>query len=565
MKFQNLKISSKLTLSFILTLISFLYFGAILFSQMQDNMLENKKIKTRHLVEVAYSIVDYHFKSIELAGLSVDVAQWNALKELEHLRYDEHEYFWVNDQNPRMLMHPYKPELNGKDLTNVKDPTGKAIFVAFVEATSNPKKSAFVDYMWPAPNAKKEDAPIAKVSYVKLFPEWGWIIGSGIYIDDIDRDMSFLTKKILPDFVLIFSILLVISFFIARGISTPVRRLSGLMIAFSKGDYSTQITDSSRKDEIGEMARSLQVFKDGLVEAEELRAKADLDRLEKERRQESIQQATIKFERTMSDVVRAVTSASSELQMSAQTLAGLAEETSVQSNAVSAASTETSANIQTVAASTEELSASIGEISQQVSKSTAVVDEAVIKSQAAIQSINKLVESAKRISEVTEVITDISGKTNLLALNATIEAARAGDTGKGFAVVANEVKGLAVNSAQSAGQISDQISQIQQDTRIAANAVEEITHIIEQVSQISNGIAAAIEEQAAATAEITRNVTEASNASVEVDQNISGVSQATASTGAAATQLSSSADDLGKQARILKEEFDLYIEMIKKA
>lgn len=200
-----------------------------------------------------------------------------------------------------------------------------------------------------------------------------------------------------------------------------------------------------------------------------------------------------------------------------------------------------------------------------MARSTAVVNEAVARSQEAHQSINKLLESAQKINEVTSVIADISGQTNLLALNATIEAARAGEAGKGFAVVANEVKALAVGSAESAGQISEQIAHIQLDTNEAARAVQTIAEIIDQVSHISGSIAAAIEEQAAATAEITRNVSEASNASIEVDQNIAGVSQATSSTGAAAAQLSTAAQELSEQAVILKREFDTYIDAINNA
>lgn len=355
------------------------------------------------------------------------------------------------------------------------------------------------------------------------------------------------------------------SFMLSRAVAAPIAGITKYMGILSGGDLGQDVPFKDRKDEIGDMAESIQIFKDGLVEAGRLRFKAEEERREKEKRQERMNEATARFEKSMASIVSIVSSASTELQASAQTLAAAADETSVQSNAVSAASTETSSNIQTVASSTEELSASIGEITQQVSKSTVIVNDAVTKSQAALQSINKLLESAQRISEVTAVITGISSQTNLLALNATIEAARAGEAGKGFAVVANEVKALAVDSTQSAGQISEQIAQIQQDTNVAAKAVEDISSIIEQVSQISDNIALSIEQQATATAEITRNVNEASTASIEVDQNIAGVSQATSSTGAAAAQLSSAAAELSKQSVLLKTEFDTYIDAINAA
>ncbi|MBL8640696.1 MAG: MCP four helix bundle domain-containing protein [Alphaproteobacteria bacterium] len=355
------------------------------------------------------------------------------------------------------------------------------------------------------------------------------------------------------------------TFLLSRSVATPILQIRNYMGILSGGDLTQDVPFKERKDEIGAMALSLQGFKDSLLEAEKLRTKADQERLEKEARQDRVNQATARFEQSMSGIVKVVAAASTELQASAHTLAKAAEETSIQSNAVSAASTETSSNIQTVAASTEELSSSISEITQQVSRSSSVANDAVEKSRLAIQSIDKLLESAQKIGEVTSVISDISAQTNLLALNATIEAARAGDAGKGFAVVANEVKGLAANSAQSADQISTQITQIQEDTKIAARAVQDITKIIDQISETSSSIAAAIEEQAAATSEITRNVNEASNASIEVDQNIAGVSQSTASTGTAASQLSGAAEELSKQAEILKQEFDTYIHAINNA
>ena len=373
-------------------------------------------------------------------------------------------------------------------------------------------------------------------------------------------------KALVPVVVIvIFAIISVVSFIIVRTISRAFTMVIYTMGELSHGNLKVAINGLDRTDEVGQMSKSIQIFKDGLIEAEDLRNKADAEREAKERRQARINQATADFEKSMSSIVKVVASASTELQASAHTLAAAAEETSVQSNAVSAASTETSSNIQTVASSTEELSSSITEISQQVARSTAISNEAVEKSRVAIQSIEALLSSAQKIGEVTAVIAEISGQTNLLALNATIEAARAGDAGKGFAVVANEVKGLAASSAQSADQISSQIAQIQEDTNTAARAVQDINLIIDQISQTSSSIAAAIEQQAAATSEITRNVNEASNASVEVDHNINGVSQANAATGAAAAQLSGSAAELSVQAEILKKEFDNYIHAINNA
>lgn len=357
--------------------------------------------------------------------------------------------------------------------------------------------------------------------------------------------------------LLVFSIVTV--FALTRAIARPIQGTTDYMGVLASGDLSKDVPDRDRKDEIGEMAMAIQTFKDNMVRAKELeeeQRKADIAKLE---RQKNVDAAIRKFELSMSDIVKFVASASSELQASAQSLSASAEETSKQSGAVAAASQQAAANVQTVASATEELSSSINEIASQVSRSSQVAARAVEDAETAGKSVSELVDAAQKIGEVTQIITAIAEQTNLLALNATIEAARAGDAGKGFAVVASEVKNLANESTKATEEISSQIAHIQQITQTSAEAIDTICRIIREIDEISGTISAAIQEQTSATQEISRNVTEAYTGTSEVTQNIGSVSDAANSTGSASHQVLSAADELSRQSEILKEEFDVFV------
>ncbi len=346
---------------------------------------------------------------------------------------------------------------------------------------------------------------------------------------------------------------------LVRGIGGPIVNITRYMGVLASGDLSQDVPDRDRKDEVGEMASAIQTFKDNMVRAKELEAEQRREEEAKLRRQERVEASVKKFEMTMSDIVKFVSSASTELQASAQSLSASAEETSKQSGAVAAASQQAAANVQTVASATEELSSSINEIASQVSRSSQVASKAVSDAELAGKSVSELVDAAHKIGEVTQIISAIAEQTNLLALNATIEAARAGDAGKGFAVVASEVKNLANESTKATEEISSQIAHIQQISQTSAEAIDTICRIIREMDEISGTISAAIQEQTSATQEISRNVSEAYTGTSEVTQNIGSVSDAANSTGSASHQVLSAADELSRQSEILQEEFTVFI------
>jgi len=252
-------------------------------------------------------------------------------------------------------------------------------------------------------------------------------------------------------------------------------------------------------------------------------------------------------------VVSVVNESSGNLQNGTKTVAAAAEETARQAQVVAAASEEAAKNVETVAAATEQLTASISEIARHVQNSAKVSGDAVREAESANSTIHDLGTASAEIGQVIKVITSIAQQTNLLALNATIEAARAGEAGKGFAVVANEVKELARQTAKATGEISQKIDAIQSSTRVAVSSIESIGGIISRMNEISTTIAAAVEEQSAATAEISRNVAEAAKGTSEVSNNITGVSQAAEESGRAATQMQSAATGLVNEANHLEE------------
>ncbi len=356
-----------------------------------------------------------------------------------------------------------------------------------------------------------------------------------------------------------------LAYFIGRSIVGPVTGMTSVMAKLAGGDKSVEIPARDSRDEIGEMARAVDVFKQSMLRADELAAEQRTEQERKEQRQAAIEEYIGHFDSSVRESLEALASASTEMRATAESMTGTADQTSRQATAVAAASEQASANVQTVAASTEEMSSSIAEISRQVEQSTLVTRKAVEEARQTTATMEGLAGAAQKIGEVVQLIQDIASQTNLLALNATIEAARAGDAGKGFAVVASEVKSLATQTGKATEEIGGQITAIQAATGQAVAAMKSIDSTIGEISEISTTIAAAMEEQGAATREITRNTQEAARGTQDVSSNIGGVTLAASETGAAAAQVLGSSSELGKQAETLRSEVDDFLTKIRAA
>ena len=356
-----------------------------------------------------------------------------------------------------------------------------------------------------------------------------------------------------------------IGFYVVRDVSNGIASIVHPMQALGRGELSAEVPHRGETTEIGTMADALQVFKEALIakKAADEAAAADAEaKIERGRRVDNI---TREFESMIGEIVETVSSASTQLEASAGTLSSTAERSQQLTTAVAAASEEASTNVQSVASATEEMASSVNEISRQVQESARMATEAVDQARKTNDRVSELSKAAARIGDVVELINTIAGQTNLLALNATIEAARAGEAGRGFAVVASEVKALAEQTAKATGEIGQQITGIQAATQDSVGAIKEISGTIERLSEISSTIAAAVEEQGAATQEISRNVQQAAQGTQQVSSNITDVQRGATETGSASSQVLAAAQSLSSDSNRLKLEVDKFLTNVRAA
>ncbi|MDX2144745.1 MAG: HAMP domain-containing methyl-accepting chemotaxis protein [Rhodospirillaceae bacterium] len=348
------------------------------------------------------------------------------------------------------------------------------------------------------------------------------------------------------------------------GLVKPVALMAKAMQGLARGDLNVEFPGAQRRDEIGSMAAATQVFKDNLIQKQQMAAEQDARERKAEReKRETMKKLADEFQQKVGGVIQSLSAAANQLQASAASMSAIAQQTSNQAGSVSSSANQATGNVQTVAAAAEELSASISEIRRQVSGSAGTAKQGVQQAERTNKTIEGLVDATGKISEVVELITSIASQTNLLALNATIEAARAGEAGKGFAVVASEVKNLANQTAKATEEISRYIASIQQATNESVSALREIANIIGQIDSSTNTINHSIEEQNNATLEISRSVQQAAASTAEVSETISSVNEASAETGHAAAQVLEAAQRMSKESESLNREVQSFLAEIK--
>ncbi|MEA1652484.1 HAMP domain-containing methyl-accepting chemotaxis protein [Nitrospirillum sp. BR 11164] len=359
---------------------------------------------------------------------------------------------------------------------------------------------------------------------------------------------------------------LVLSWATGRSITRPVNLLRGVMETMAGGARQVDVPGVARGDEIGAMARAVEVFKESLIQGDALAAEqATLKAAAEAQRKAAMASAADHFEATVRAVVDKVATAAADIQTTARELGTAAEESLRQTTTVSAAASQSAGNVRTVATASEELSSSIGEISRQVENSAVVAREAVVQVDATRGTVDGLADVANRIGAVVQLISDIAGQTNLLALNATIEAARAGEAGKGFAVVASEVKALATQTSRATEEIAAHVGAIQGASGQAVTAISDIGATIRRIDEIASIIAAAVQEQGAATQAIVSNVGETARATEEITENIYGVNERAGKTARKSMEVEASSTELTSEAQVLRAQVDAFLAQLRAA
>lgn len=557
---MSLKISQRVGLLIVCSFfVVALLEGLHLFSS-HDAILQERRTALSGQVEAALSTVKGLALSAEKGLISQEEAQERAKSALRAVRYGKNDYFFVYNYDGVNLAHGLKPENEGKNLLDAKDAKGLRFNAALIEAAKT--GGAFIEFMFPRAG---QDQPSPKLGYALSYAPWQWVIGTGTYIDDIDARFWELARRDATYVAGLIALLIACAWPIARGIVQPIRLLTGAMSNLSAGRMNEAVPGQERGDEIGLMARAVQVFKEGLIakQAAEVAAAEEADA--KMRRAILLDDLTKRFERNVSVLTQGLAGAATEMEATAQSMTATADQTTHQTLSVVGAAQQTSANVQTVAAASEEMSASVAEIVQQVSQSAQIANMAVEKAQSTDATVQRLAATAERISSAVSIISTIASQTNLLALNATIEAARAGEAGRGFAVVATEVKELAGQTSRATGEIGERIGEIQSATDEAVADIREISRVIAEMSAYAGSIAAAMEEQGAATQEITRNVQQAAQGTEQVTRNIAGVREGAGQTSTAAAQVLSAAQELARHSVSLSQEVNTFLSNVKAA
>ena len=556
----NLRISRKLLMMVCVSVVGIAAVAGVGLSALWSNLLEDRKAKLPDVVLLARQALDLNYQASRQAGVSEADAVERGKAVLRTFRFGKDDYFYALNAQGVVVVNP-NPKVEGKNLCDAPDSDG--VFFARKQLELAPNGGGFVSFRFPRASGGE---PIPKIAYATEYKPYGWVIGGGVYLDDVyaifwaeARQMGVLIGLAL---VLVAGLFLVVG----RSIVNPITAMTAAMRKIAEGETSTVVPALERGDEVGAMAQSVQVFKDNMIEATRLRGEQDVSKAQADAESKLLLgRMANEFERGVRASLDTLTGAATELQTTSKNMSTTAGEASLQATTVAAVAEQASANVQTVAAATEELSSSVSEIGRQVAQSTEIAGQAVAEANRTNLTVQGLSAAAQKIGDVVKLISDIASQTNLLALNATIEAARAGEAGRGFAVVANEVKSLASQTAKATDEISAQVSAMQGATAEAVQAIEGIGRTIGAINEIASAISVAVEQQGSATKEIARNVQEAAQGTGRVSSNISAVHQAADKTGSAAGKVLSSAEQLSGQAKTLRADVDRFLANIRAA
>jgi methyl-accepting chemotaxis protein len=520
------------------------------------NQIFDARVSTlRHVVDAATSIVS-GFEARERDGhMTRQEAQTAAAAALRSLRHGGDDYVWINDMTPRVIMHPMSAKLEGQDVGGLTDPAGKHMFSAFVDVVKA-QGAGVVPYLWPRPG---EQAPVPKLSDVAGFAPWGWVIGTGVYIDDVIAAQRRVALTLTAATFATSLMVGLVIWFLGRSVTAPIRALNDATTSMARGDLDNDVPGLSRRDEFGALARSLEVLRDHARARRQLEQAAEAERASQNRRQTVMEQYTQEFGASVSGVLATLTSASDDMRRTAGAMTTAAGHTRTQATQTAQGAREATQNLTSVAAATEEMAASATEIGRRGRQVSDAAKTAVTAAHQSNEMVQQLIASANEIGNVVQLIADVATQTNLLALNATIEAARAGEAGRGFAVVANEVKALAEQTHKATAEVGARIETIRASTNDAGAAIAGVADAIQRAHEAAADIASSIEQQSHATQEIVtavQSVFKATEGTADAMTNLTGVADEAGTIG---ESLLASADEVRRQTGTLREEVDQFL------
>ncbi len=559
---SHLKLRTKLTLLLGLSALAVIASIGLAASQLQQRMLSDRVDKLRAATQMTLGLAQSLEQQVVAGQMTRQAAIAQLAAALHVMHFDNGDgYIGFQSRDGIVLAHGGNPKLEGKPASG-HDASGRSTS-DLAWAALQTGDDGVIFYSMPKPG---RTVPQPKVGYVAQFVPWQAVAIASAYTDDLDAAFRRSLLRLCTAGSVVLLITLLAAWLIDRDIADSLGSLKAAMDRLAKGDHTTAVPGTDRRDEIGGMAGAVLVFKDSMAETERLREAQDELKLQAAAEHKAaLNRMADSFEARIGGLVGMLSSGSTKLEATAQSMTGTANRGNQQTAAVASAAEEAGTGLQTLASAAEELTASIAEISRQVAQSSKITGKAVDDAKRTDAIVRALAEGAEKIGTVVGLITNIASQTNLLALNATIEAARAGEAGKGFAVVASEVKNLANQTGKATEEIGAQITQIQAATKEAVEAIRGISATIEEVSTIATTIASAVEEQGAATSEIARNVQQTTQAAREVTAGISGVSQVASDTGAAAGQVLTAASNVSKQAEQLSGEVNTFVAGVRAA